>query len=143
MTCKWAEGQFSAYLDGTLDSTVCAEVESHVEQCTECSGMLAEFRYFDGLLRDLPRFEPSDHLRSRIFNSPEFAAILHSLEEEGAAPTTRWPILSRPPAPASVPRADDTPPAGHDRPLEPLPFLVPSARITRSVVSPVAPGSLR
>jgi hypothetical protein len=128
MTCKWAdEGQLSAYLDGTLDPTARAEVESHVEQCANCSGMLAEYRYFDGLLRDMPRFEPSEHLRSRIFDSPEFADILHSLEQRRTAPTTRWSVPSRPEARPSAPRADDAPPAGHDRPLEPLPFPAPAA----------------
>ncbi|HEV2238960.1 MAG TPA: anti-sigma factor, partial [Ktedonobacterales bacterium] len=122
MTCKWAEeGQLSAYLDGTLDPTARAEVESHVEHCAECTGMLAEFRYFDGLLRDLPRFEPSEHLRSRIFDSPQFADILRSLERDGAAATARGPVFSRPRMRRSGP------PAGHDRPLEPLPVPAPAS----------------
>jgi anti-sigma factor RsiW len=124
MNCQWAEGQLSAYLDGALDPTVRADLERHIEQCSACSGMLAEFRYFDGLVRDLPRFEPSEGLRARIFDSPEFAEILRSVEAEAAAPTSRWPVFSRP---AARPRSDDAPPAGHDRPLEPLPFPAPAA----------------
>jgi hypothetical protein len=119
MNCKAAEGQLSAYHDGALDPTVRAEIETHLEQCANCGGLIAEYRYFDGLLRQMPRFEPSEGLRARIFDSPEFAEILRELEEPDAAPTARWPVFSRP---APRPRTDDAPATGHDRPLEPLPF---------------------
>jgi WD40 repeat protein len=119
MNCKAAEGQLSAYLDSALDPTVRAEIETHLEQCANCGSLLAEYRYFDGLLRGMPRFEPSEGLRARIFDSPEFADILREVEGTGAEPSARWPVFSRPAARA---RAGDAPAAGHDRPLEPLPI---------------------
>jgi Putative zinc-finger/WD40-like Beta Propeller Repeat len=112
MNCKWAEGHLSACLDGTLDPAVRDEVEAHVRDCSHCEGILDEYRHFDGLVRDLPRYEPSDELRQRIFGSPEFAALLYELD--GAAPTKPGPAVS-----VTSPR---TAARGHDRPLEPLPI---------------------
>lgn len=94
MNCKWAEGHLSECLDGTLDPTVRDEVVAHVESCENCSGILADYRYFDGLVGSLPRYEPSDDLKLRIFGSPEFAAILQGLEDQPAA--TRGPVVSQP-----------------------------------------------
>ncbi|HEX9414704.1 MAG TPA: zf-HC2 domain-containing protein, partial [Ktedonobacterales bacterium] len=128
MNCKWAEGQLSASVDGTLDPAVREEVGAHVESCANCSSILAEYRYFDGLLRELPRYEPADTLRERIFDSPEFAAIVRSLDGTSASrPATRWPILSRPSSIARPTRGDDAGRRGHDRPLDPLPFPTPPA----------------
>lgn len=126
MNCKWAEGHLSACLDGTLDPAVRDEVEAHVKDCTHCGSILDEFRHFDGLVRDLPRYEPSDELRQRIFGSPEFAAILHDLD--GATPGQRGTVISGPsPRAASASAAidDEYARGGHDRPLESLP--IPSA----------------
>jgi sugar lactone lactonase YvrE len=126
MNCKWAEGHLSACLDGTLDPAVRDEVTAHVEACAHCSAVLQEFRYFDGLVGSLPRYEPPEDLRRRIFESPEFADILRSLDEpdEVAAPA-RHPVTSSPfarPQPISLNHGKR---GAHDRALTPLP--VPSA----------------
>ncbi|MFI5274717.1 MAG: anti-sigma factor family protein, partial [Ktedonobacterales bacterium] len=119
MNCKWAEGHLSACLDGTLDPAVRDEVEAHVKDCTHCGGVLDEYRHFDGLVRDLPRYEPSDELRQRIFGSPEFAAILHDMD--GAAPGKRGTVISGPsPRSSAALHYDDYARGGHDRPLEAL-----------------------
>jgi dipeptidyl aminopeptidase/acylaminoacyl peptidase len=126
MNCKWAEGHLSACLDGTLDPAVRDEVTAHVEACAQCSGVLQEFRYFDGLVASLPRYEPPEDLRRRIFESPEFAAILRSLDEpdEAAAPA-RHPATSNPFARPRAITLDRGVRPAHDRVLTPLPL--PSA----------------
>jgi hypothetical protein len=120
MNCKWAEGHISACLDGTLDPAVRDEVVTHVDSCTECSSVLADYRRFDRLVGDLPRYEPADDLRARIFESSEFAAIVQSLDEQGAV-GMRSAIVSHPvthPRPMLDEWARRT---GHDRPLTALP----------------------
>jgi Tol biopolymer transport system component len=127
MNCKWAEGHLSACLDGTLDPAVRDEVSVHVEGCTHCSGILQEYRYFDGLMGELPRYEPSDDLRERIFGSPEFASILRSLDTDPTetATPTRHPITSRPFI-LSRPIAIKRERPAHDRALTPLPIPLPT-----------------
>jgi sugar lactone lactonase YvrE len=132
MNCKWAEGHLSASLDGTLDPAVRDEVEAHVKGCTHCGGILDEFQRFDGLLRDLPRCEPSADLRQHIFGSPEFAAILHELD--GATPGRSGSTLSPAPSRSSALR-DDEQTRGHDRPLEPLPIPARAPVAVRSADS--------
>jgi Putative zinc-finger/WD40-like Beta Propeller Repeat len=121
MNCKWAEGHLSECLDGTLDPAVRDEVVAHVESCSNCKAILDDYRYFDGLVGSLPRYEPSPELRDRIFASPEFAEILHSLNGHGA--TLSHPsVLSHPVTMTSQAPESDSPAAAHDRPLGPLPF---------------------
>lgn len=83
MNCKWAEGHLSACLDGTLDPAVRDEVVAHVEDCSHCRAILDDFQRYDRLVRDLPRYEPSDALRARIFESAEFATLVRSLDAQG------------------------------------------------------------
>ncbi len=93
MNCEMAEKYLSAYLDDMLDPQLHEEVEAHLESCAVCSEVVAEYRRFDTLLSETPRFSPPPELRDRIFNSPEMAAILR--QEAGAneapaqAPATR------------------------------------------------------
>lgn len=138
MNCKWAEGYLSACLDGTLDPAVRDEVEAHVATCSHCSDILADYRHFDGLVRDLPRYEPAPALKDRLFNSPEFAAITRSLDDitddagERHTPTARPYLLSRP---LSKGRGG---PAAHDRALTPLPL---TPRAAGSSETPPASGA--
>ncbi len=141
MNCKWAEGHLSASLDGMLDPTVRDEVVAHVESCAHCGSILDEYRYFDGLVASLPRHEPSADLRQRIFGSPEFDEIVHNLETAGAA---RGSIISRPVVSISPSVTDvDDPPAGHDRPLEPLSIGSVSSTDRQPVAPSLAPDAER
>jgi len=47
--CEQLGDQLSAYLDGELDSEEATQVESHLESCVQCRGMLAGFRALDGI----------------------------------------------------------------------------------------------
>ncbi|HKT39058.1 MAG TPA: zf-HC2 domain-containing protein, partial [Ktedonobacterales bacterium] len=85
MTCEWAEGYLSAYLDDALDPQLRKDVGAHIETCAHCQGLAEEFRRNDQLLATLAPVEPSDQLRQRIFESPAFAALVQQVERESAA----------------------------------------------------------
>lgn len=76
MNCEKAENYLSAYLDDMLDPQLHTEVAAHLDGCAQCSEVVTEYRRYDTLLANTPRVSPSAALHDRIFNSPEFAAIL-------------------------------------------------------------------
>ena len=80
MNCEQAEDILSAYLDNILETTERTEVETHLAGCAECTETLAEYRRYDGLLREEPRMEAPEGLRARIFESEEFTKLLRELE---------------------------------------------------------------
>ena len=82
MTCEKAEEFLSAYLDDMLAPPLREEVRTHVETCAHCSELAADYRRFDLLLAAAPRVAPPAKLHDRIFDSPEFAALLRSLERD-------------------------------------------------------------
>src|SRR6185437_5110962 len=84
MTCEWAEGYLSAYLDDALDPQLRKDVGAHIEQCARCQALAEEYRRNDQLLTTMAPVEPSDQLRQRIFESPAFAALARELERETA-----------------------------------------------------------
>jgi hypothetical protein len=88
MNCEKAENYLSAYLDDMLDPQLREEVAAHLESCALCSEVVAEYRRFDILLRDIPRVSPPPELRNRIFESPQYAAILRREARVGDAPAS-------------------------------------------------------
>ncbi|MDE3229416.1 MAG: zf-HC2 domain-containing protein [Chloroflexota bacterium] len=108
MTCEWAEEHLSAYLDDALDPQLRMEVGAHIEQCAHCQALAAEYRRNDELVAKLAPLSPSDQLRQRIFESPEFAALTRELEREGAdpspgsRPSRRVPLYLRALVPAAA-----------------------------------------
>ncbi len=82
MTCEWVEGNLSAYLDGALDPREREDVGSHIEVCARCKSLLDDYRHDEALLRALPPVTPDDHLRERIFGSPEYAALTRRLARD-------------------------------------------------------------
>lgn len=93
MTCEWAEGYLSAYLDDALDPQLRKDVGAHIEQCARCRVLAEEFRRNDALLAKQPQVAPSDALRQQIFESSEFAALARELER--AEPRTGRRVASR------------------------------------------------
>lgn len=91
MTCEWVEGNLTAYLDDALDSQSRDDVGTHIERCSHCQSLLDDYRRDERLLRALPTAIPDDHLRERIFDSPEYAAITRRLA--GGARPTRSRVL--------------------------------------------------
>lgn len=82
MTCEKAEESLSAYLDDMLAPPLREEMRAHVETCAHCSELAADYRRFDLLLAAAPRVAPPAALHDRIFDSPEFAALLRSLARD-------------------------------------------------------------
>ncbi len=79
MNCEWAEEHLSAFLDDALDSQSHSDLEQHLAGCSHCRAILDDYRRNDRLLATLPRFGPPDTLRTRIFDSPEYHALLEEL----------------------------------------------------------------
>jgi anti-sigma factor RsiW len=71
MNCEQVKESLSAYLDDALAPEEKRTIATHLETCSECNAMLADFRRFDTLLHQLPRVSPGAGLRQRIFSSPE------------------------------------------------------------------------
>lgn len=80
MNCEMAEDNLSAYLDDMLDSPERATIQAHLDGCSRCREILDDYRRYDTLLEHLPRVAPPDELRARIFESPEFQAIVREQE---------------------------------------------------------------
>lgn len=95
MTCEKAEEHLSAYLDDMLDPPLREEVRAHVETCARCSELAADYRRFDLLLAAAPRVAPAAELHDRIFDSPQFAAVLRSVERESGQ-RAGWRTAVRP-----------------------------------------------
>jgi len=70
------EDLLSAYLDNALTQDEYATVAAHVQTCTSCNEILADFRYFDALLAKQPRISPTADLRERIFSSSEYKELV-------------------------------------------------------------------
>ena len=101
MNCEQVEELLSAYLDDSLALGETAEsaselklqVATHLQGCSHCSAVLADFRRFDDLLAHLPRVIPGPVLREKIFSSPAYLEItgtydnkINILEREHTAP---------------------------------------------------------
>jgi hypothetical protein len=105
MNCEQVEELLSAYLDDALAPEDRREVAAHLQTCTNCSALLAEFSRNDALLSHLPRVSPDPALRERIFSSPEFLELTGTFDA-GTEVQKEW---TAPRLPAKSPRQN---PAG-------------------------------
>ncbi len=55
MNCEQVEELLSAYLDDALAPEERVDVAAHLQECSQCSSILVDFRRFDALLKQLPR----------------------------------------------------------------------------------------
>jgi Tol biopolymer transport system component len=76
MICEMAEERLSAYLDDMLDPQARAQIQVHLDDCVHCRETMADYRRYDEALAHLPQVTPPDSLRARIFESPEFLALV-------------------------------------------------------------------
>ena len=78
MNCEQVKELLSAYLDDALAPEEKRTLATHLETCSECNAMLADFRRFDTLLRQLPRVSPGVDLQQKIFSSPDYLELTGS-----------------------------------------------------------------
>jgi WD40 repeat protein len=84
MNCEQVEELLSAYLDNELAPEERTVAAAHVQGCSHCSGVLADFRRHDFLLSQLPRVSPSLALRDRIFSSSEYLELTGTFDDNKA-----------------------------------------------------------
>lgn len=102
MNCEQVKELLSAYLDNALAPGEWREVTAHLQTCTTCSAMLADFSRNDAILAHLPRVSPDPALRDRIFTSPEFLELTGTFDSSGET-QKEWTV---PRLPAKSPRRD-------------------------------------
>jgi anti-sigma factor RsiW len=71
MTCERIEELLSAYLEGELNQTDRAEVESHLAGCADCGALLAVLSRTQKALAGFPELDPSPGLLARLVAIPE------------------------------------------------------------------------
>jgi hypothetical protein len=128
MNCERVEELLSAYLDNALAFEEWREVTAHLQTCTKCSAMLAEFSHNDALISHLPRVSPDPALRNRIFSSPEFLELTGTFDISGEAQKD-WTVSQ---LPAKSPR--------RDTPGRPQLVAIPGGRSTSPTLSIQAPS---
>ncbi|GHO45340.1 anti-sigma factor family protein [Ktedonospora formicarum] len=69
MKCEQVKELLSIYLDGQLAAEAYQRITNHLRHCRSCSNTLADFRYLDTILSQMPRVEPDATLYTRIFAS--------------------------------------------------------------------------
>jgi RNA polymerase sigma-70 factor (ECF subfamily) len=69
--CRELFERLSEYLDGELESGICAETETHLEDCPPCRDFLESLRRTVGILNRLPAEPVPDEIRRRIRDSVE------------------------------------------------------------------------
>jgi hypothetical protein len=95
MNCERVEELLSAYLDNSLALEEWREVSAHLQTCTRCNALLAEFSRNDALIARLPRFSPDPALYNRIFSSPEFLELTGTFDI-GSETQKDWTIPKLP-----------------------------------------------
>lgn len=99
MNCEQVEELLSAYLDNTLvlgeteesAQQLHEEITMHLQGCTRCNAVLADYRRFDEILSMMPRIIPDSALRNRIFSSPEYLELTGTLDATADRETLRTP----------------------------------------------------
>src|SRR5438105_10640537 len=133
MNCERVEELLSAYLDNALAFEEWREVSAHLQTCTTCSAMLAEFSRNDALIARLPRVSPDSVLRNRIFSSPEFLDLTGTFDISSETQKS-WTI---PELPAN--------PSRRDTPGRPQLVAIPGGRSTTPTpsIQPLPPHRSR
>ncbi len=67
MRCSAARKRISEFLDGGLSLAQEKKLQSHLDVCAECRGLLYDFQKISQLSRELPSFEPSPGTWAMIY----------------------------------------------------------------------------
>jgi len=65
-SCPRIVSLLSDYLDGRLQSDVCADLEKHLSGCPECTAFVSTFRSTIALLQSLEEQDLPEELRLRL-----------------------------------------------------------------------------
>jgi len=79
VTCFEAGRLLDAYVDNELESADAAELQAHLGSCASCSQLIADRESLGRLVRRLPYYPASDHLRAKIVHAsarPRFRSSL-------------------------------------------------------------------
>src|SRR5437868_3462360 len=101
MNCGQVKEQLSAYLDNALAPDEHRTIALHLQTCVECRALLADYRYFDTLLAQLPRIAPDLSLQEKIFSSAEYLELTgtsggRSITDMQTMPQRRAPATPHP-----------------------------------------------
>ncbi|MBI5305344.1 MAG: zf-HC2 domain-containing protein [Chloroflexi bacterium] len=67
--CEHLLGALSQYLDGEASANVCAEIEKHLADCTNCRVVVDTLRKTILLYREQPKPVLNDDARARLYRS--------------------------------------------------------------------------
>ncbi len=67
--CHEIFARLSEYIDGELDPDICAQLETHMDDCPPCEAFLESLRRTVSLTRELPAQELPDGLKRELLES--------------------------------------------------------------------------
>ncbi len=76
VTCPDLLKDLSAYLDGELEETLCAEIEQHMNECENCRVVVDTMRKTVLLYQALPSEPLPDDVEERLFRRLELTDYL-------------------------------------------------------------------
>jgi anti-sigma factor RsiW len=74
--CQHLLENMSTYLDGEASAELCAEIERHLEGCTDCRVVVDTLRKTVALYHELPQPELSSEARLRLYKSLDLSEFL-------------------------------------------------------------------
>lgn len=69
----------SDYLDGEASAELCAEIERHLEGCTDCRVVVDTLRKTVALYHELPQPALPSQVRFRLYKSLDLSEFWHSM----------------------------------------------------------------
>jgi predicted anti-sigma-YlaC factor YlaD len=77
-TCRNLLSQLSDYLDGELEETLCAEIEQHMADCSDCRAVVNTLEKTIELYRTTERAEIPIDVQSRLYKVLKLDSLDHS-----------------------------------------------------------------
>ena len=74
--CQHLLGNMSVYLDGEASAELCAEIERHLNGCTDCRVVVDTLRKTISLYHELPQPELPPEFRLRLYKSLDLSEFL-------------------------------------------------------------------
>ncbi len=74
--CQHLLENMSFYLDGEASAELCAEIERHLDDCTDCRVVVDTLRKTIALYQELPQPELPPEARLRLYKSLDLSEFL-------------------------------------------------------------------